>query len=96
VPAGFPTVRAGILLVGTGLTRGVLQSWFIREFAGGERGTGFGLVRTTFVLAGPVGNAATSVLADISGRPPAIGVLIALLCVAAAPVVGNRLLGLGL
>jgi len=43
-----------------------------------------------------VGNAATSVLADISGRPPAIGVLIALLCVAAAPVVGNRLLGLGL
>jgi len=57
---------------------------------------GFGLVRTTFVLVGSVGNAATGFLAEIGGWPLAVGVLIALLCVAAALVVGNRLLGVGL
>jgi len=97
VPSGLPAVGAGVLLVGVGLTwGGVLQSRFMREFAADERGTGFGLVRTTFVLVGSVGNAATGFLADLGGWPLAVGVMVALLCVAAALVVGNRLLGLGL
>jgi hypothetical protein len=97
VPGGRAVLGAGVLLVGVGLTwGGVLQSRFMREFADDERGTGFGLVRTTFVLLGSVGSAATGFLADTGGWPLAIGVLIALLALAAALVVGNRLLGLGL
>ena len=97
VPGGRAVLGAGVLLVGVGLTwGGVLQSRFMREFADDERGTGFGLVRTTFVLLGSVGSAATGFLADTGGWPLAIGVLIGLLALAAALVVGNRLLGLGL
>ncbi len=97
VPVGRPAIAAGVLLVGVGLTwGGVLQSRFMLEFADDERGTGFGLVRTTFVLLGSVGSAATGFLADAGGWPLAVGVIVALLVLAAALVGGNRLLGLGL
>lgn len=97
VPAGRPAIAAGVLLVGVGLTwGGVLQSRFMREFADDERGTGFGLVRTTFVLLGSVGSAATGFLADTGGWPLAVGVIVVLLVLAAALVTGNRLLGFGL
>jgi len=97
VPVGRPAIAAGVLLVGVGLTwGGVLQSRFMLEFADDERGTGFGLVRTTFVLLGSVGSAATGFLADAGGWPLAVGVIVALLLLAAALVTGNRLLGLGL
>ncbi len=97
VPAGRPAIAAGVLLVGVGLTwGGVLQSRFMREFADDERGTGFGLVRTTFVLLGSVGSAATGFLAETGGWLLAVGVVVLLLVLAAALVAGNRLFGLGL
>jgi MFS family permease len=97
VPVGRPAIAGGVLLVGVGLTwGGVLQSRFMREFADDERGTGFGLVRTTFVLLGSVGSAATGFLADTGGWPLAIGVIVVLLVLAAGLVTANRLLGLGL
>ncbi|MEF8776770.1 MAG: MFS transporter [Haloarculaceae archaeon] len=87
----------GILLVGVGLTwGGALQARFMRAFAPGESGTGFGLVRTVFVLLGSVGNVATGVLADVAGWAVAFGVLVGLLVFAAGLVATNRLLGLGL
>ncbi len=97
IPAGLPAISAGVFLVGTGLTwGGVLQSRFMREFADGERATGFGLVRTTFVLLGSVGSAVTGFLAEFGGWPLAVGVIVLLLVVASAMVVANRLLGSGL
>jgi MFS family permease len=97
IPAGLAVVVGGVGLVGVGLTwGGVIQSRFMLNFGDEERGTGFGLVRTTFVLLGSVGNAVTGVLADVAGWPVAYGVVVCLLCLAAAMVAGNRLLGLGL
>lgn len=97
VAPGTAIVYAGVALVGVGLTwGGVIQSRFMRAFGTEERGTGFGLVRTVFVLLGSIGNAATGYLAELGGWPIAIGVLVALLAIAAAMVVTNRLLGLGL
>lgn len=87
----------GIGLVGTGLTwGGAIQSRFMRQFGPGEGGTGFGLVRTVFVLLGSVGNVATGVLADTAGWSAAYGLVATLLVLAAVLVAGNRLLGLGL
>lgn len=97
LPAGVAAVTAGVLLVGVGLTwGGVFQSRFMLEFDDDERATGFGLVRTTFVLLGSVGSASTGYLAEVGGWPLAIGVVVVLLVVAAGLVVGNRLLGVGL
>ncbi|MFT4922275.1 MAG: YNFM family putative membrane transporter [Haloarculaceae archaeon] len=97
VPGSLLVLGVGVVLVGVGLTwGGVIQSRFMREFADDERGTGFGLVRTTFVLLGSIGNAATGFIAELGGWPIAIGVLVCLLVVAAAMVVGNRVLGVGL
>jgi MFS family permease len=97
VPGGLLTVGVGVVLVGVGLTwGGVIQSRFMREFADDERGTGFGLVRTTFVFLGASGNVATGYLAEAGGWPVAVGVLVGLLGLAAGLVVGNRALGLGL
>lgn len=93
-----PLVRwAGVGLIGLGLTwGGALQARFMAQFNAGEGGTGFGLVRTVFVLLGSIGNVATGVLADLAGWPAAYGVIVGLLVLAATLVVGNRLLSLGL
>lgn len=97
VPAGLLAIAPGVLLVGVGLTwGGVLQSRFMREFADDERGTGFGLVRTTLVLLGSVGSAITGFLAETGGWPLAIGVIVALLVLAAGLVAGNWLFESGL
>lgn len=88
---------AGVCLVGVGLTwGGAIQSRFMLEFGRGEGGTGFGLVRTVFVLLGSVGNVGTGVLADQVGWEVAYGVVAGLLVVAALLVVLNRVLDLGL
>jgi YNFM family putative membrane transporter len=93
-----PLVRwAGIGLIGVGLTwGGVIQARFMLQFDQGEGGTGFGLVRTVFVLLGSVGNVATGWLAQVAGWPVAYGVVVGLLGLGAVLVVGNRALGLGL
>lgn len=97
VAGSGPGIAAGVGLVGLGLTwGGAFQSRFMLEFADDERATGFGLARTTFVLLGSAGNVVTGTLASVAGWPAAIGVVVALLVLAAGLVAGNRLLGLGL
>jgi MFS family permease len=96
-PGSTAGLWAGVAFVGTGLTwGGAVQARAMREFGPGEGGTGFGVVRTVFVLLGSVGNVATGVLADAAGWPVAYGVVVALLLVAAGLVCWNRLLDLGL
>jgi len=90
--SGNLPVYAGIGLVGAGITwAGPLQSRFMAAFDAETRASGFGVVRTVFVLLGSVGNVATGALAEIAGWPVAYGVVggFALL---AAGLVGVRTL----
>jgi MFS family permease len=78
----------GVAGVGLGITwAGALQSQFMLALDAGERGAGFGLARSVFVLLGAVGNVATGTLAEWVGWVPAYGVVVCLLAVAAATVV---------
>lgn len=85
----------GILIVGSGMGwAGVIQSRIMDGFAADERGTGFGLVRTVFILIGSGGSAITGILADMVGWQAAYGVVALLLVVAGIAVfMENRLLG---
>ncbi|MEF8772250.1 MFS transporter [Halodesulfurarchaeum sp.] len=96
-PGSSVALWVGISLIGVGLTwGGAVQARVMREFDDDERGTGFGLVRTVFILLGSVGNVATGVLADMFGWPVAYGVVVGLLCFGVAILVINRRLDLGL
>jgi len=79
-------------LLGFGVTwTGSLQARFIPLFEPDRRGTGFGLVRTAFVLLGSLGNVVTGVVADLWGWPAAFGLVVAILLCGITLVVGNRL-----
>jgi MFS family permease len=94
---GGPLLFGSVVVLGVGLSwGGVLQARFMANFAEAERGTGFGLVRTTFILLGAVGNAVTGVLADIAGWTAAYGVVVALLVLAVGAMAVNEVLDLGL
>ncbi len=96
-PGSSVALWGGVALIGVGLTwGGAIQSRVMREFGDDERGTGFGLVRTVFILFGSVGNVATGVLADIFGWGAAYGVVVGLLCFGVLILATNRLLDLDL
>ncbi|MFB6111791.1 MAG: MFS transporter [Halobacteriaceae archaeon] len=93
--------RLGLLVGGGSLAiglawGGVVQSRFMDRFAPEEQGTGFGLVRTVYMLLGASGSAVTGTLAAVAGWPVAFGAVAALLLAAASSLTINRLLGLGL
>jgi len=88
-------VAAGTLLVGLGLSwPGVLNSRFMDYLAAGERGTGFGLVRTVVLLVSSLGSGVTGTLAGRFGWLAAYGLVATLLAVLFAALVANRMLGL--
>ena len=90
-------VALGVAVLGVGMSWfGVLQARFMDLFDDAERGGGFGLVRTVFIFLGSFGSVVTGTLADVSGWPAAYGTIVVLLAVAAAALVGNRVLRLGL
>lgn len=90
------SITLGTVLVGIGLTwAGAFQSRALGLFSPDDRGTGFGVMRTTYVLVGASGNLVTGVLADSVGWAAAFGVVIALLVVAVVLLGANRLLGTG-
>jgi predicted MFS family arabinose efflux permease len=95
--AGLVATAAGVLAFGVGFAwAGPLQGRFTDLLTESERATGFGLVRSVYVLLGSAGSAVTGILADTAGWPVAYGVATALLVVAAAALVLNRALGLEL
>jgi YNFM family putative membrane transporter len=84
-------VYVGAAVVGLALTwGGPLQSRFMSQFPAADRASGFGVVRTVFVLLGSVSNVATGALATHVGWKAAYGVVVALLLLAAALVARNR------
>ncbi|MDY6818751.1 MAG: MFS transporter [Halobacteriales archaeon] len=91
-----------IVLVGTACI-GIAMSWIppiqsrIMDLLGAdERGVGFGVVRTCYILLGSIGTTVVGTAADVSGWGLAFGVLGVLHGVAAVSLLANRLLGLQL
>lgn len=93
----FVVAAAAVGVLGVGMSWfGVLQARFMDIFSDAERGTGFGLVRTVFMLLGASGSVVTGTLADVLGWTAAYGLVVGLLVVAVAVLVANRALGIGL
>jgi len=87
----------GVVLLGGGMSwAGVIQSRFMDLFSDAERGASFGLVRTTYILLGSLGNVVTGMVAEIAGWPAAFGVIASLIVVAVLAAITNRAFGLGL
>lgn len=85
-----PVVYMGLVVMGVGFTwAGPLQSRFMAQFPAAERASGFGMVRTVFVLVGSLGSVVTGVLADAVGWGMAYGVVAVLLAIAGILVVGD-------
>lgn len=90
------SVVLGTVVLGFGLSwGGVLQSRIMENFDRDDRGTGFGLVRTAYILPGSAGSAVTGAVADTFGWAPAYGLVAALLLVAAGTLVLNGLFDTG-
>lgn len=97
VVPGLLGLVAGVLAVGVGVSwGGVVQSRFMDRFDPDEQGTGFGLVRTVYMLVGATGSAVTGTLAGLGGWPLAFGAVAGLLGLGAAAIATNRALDLGL
>jgi len=85
-------VVPAIALLGFGVTwGGALQARFMTLFSSDRLGTGFGLVRTTFVLLGSLGNVVTGVAVDLRGWLTAYGIVAVVLLTGMILVIGNHL-----
>lgn len=82
---------SALIAVGMGFP-GALNSRFMDHFAVGERGQGFGLVRSVNLLLGSVGSVVTGLVADAYGWFMAFGLLGAVLLAPIGLLAGNRLL----
>lgn len=84
-------VLAGTCILGFGLSwGGVVASRVMSVFTETERLTGFGAVRTGYILVGSTGNVVTGLIADVAGWTPAWNVVVALLGLALAGVITNK------
>lgn len=67
---------AGVGLLGAGIAwPGPVQARFFDQLGDDERGYGFGLLRTAYILLGSLGSVVVGVLADAGGWLPGFGVL---------------------
>ncbi len=105
---GVGIVGYGVLVVGSGIAVlvavplvGIAMSWgapvqsrFIDVLSAEERATGFGLVRTVYMLLGALGSVVVGTLSDVAGWSVAFGLLAAVLAVecllAAVPAITKR------
>ncbi|WP_132059241.1 MFS transporter [Halorussus amylolyticus] len=95
--SGLSTFVAGVCLAGVAMSWGApLQSRFIDKLSAEERGAGFGLVRTVYMLLGATGSVVVGVLADTAGWTVGFGLLAGVMAVGFAVLTANRALRLGL
>ncbi|WP_275690156.1 MFS transporter [Halococcus salsus] len=102
---GFGLLLAGsqltVLLVGIVLI-GVSMGWgaallprFVDNLSSAERGAGFGLVRTTYMMMSATGSVVIGTIADVAGWGVAFGTFLVFLSVICLLLVSNRMLDLG-
>ncbi|WP_280585597.1 MFS transporter [Halorubrum sp. Boch-26] len=90
-----PTVVA-VCLVGVAMSWGApVQSRFMDLLSDEERGAGFGLVRTAYMVVGASGSVVVGTVSDAAGWGAAFGLLAGVMALGLAALLANRLLGLG-
>jgi len=88
---------AGTALLGAGISwPGAVQARVMDQLSDAERGFGFGLIRTVYMLLAASGSIVVGWLADTGGWVPAYGVVILLLVGCLLALGTNRALGLEL
>jgi len=87
----------GTSLLGIGISwPGPVQARFMDQFGADERGFGFGLVRSVYMLLAASGSVAVGGLADGFGWPVAYGTVVVLLGGCLLALAANRVIGPGL
>ncbi|MEF8774463.1 MAG: MFS transporter [Halobacteriales archaeon] len=94
---GWQGVLAGSAVFGVGLSwPGTIQARIMDRFEDAERGYGFGLVRTVYMLLGASGSVVVGTAASVGGWQLGYAVPVAVLATALLALGINRALGLGL
>ncbi|MFC5136278.1 MULTISPECIES: MFS transporter [Haloferacaceae] len=92
---GLAPIVVGILLVGLAMSWGApLQSRFMDLLSDAERGAGFGLVRTVYMVFGASGSVVVGAVSDAAGWAAAFGLLAAVMAIGLGTLSANRALGL--
>jgi ABC-type multidrug transport system permease subunit len=91
----------GVILVAIVLI-GIAMSWgaallprFVDNLSTAERGAGFGLVRTTYMVLSATESVVVGTVADAAGWGAAFGIFVVFLSVVCVALAGNRLFDLG-
>ncbi|SNR32343.1 MFS transporter [Halorubrum vacuolatum] len=95
--AGLVPLLVAVLLVGLAMSWGApVQSRFMDHLSEAERGAGFGLVRTVYMVIGASGSVVVGALADVAGWDAAFGLLALVMAVGMTTLLANRLLAFDL
>ncbi|WP_418283078.1 MFS transporter [Halorubrum sp. DTA98] len=94
--AGLAPTVIGVVLVGLAMSWGApVQSRFMDLLAADERGAGFGLVRTVYMVIGASGSVVVGAVSDVAGWTVAFGLLAVVMGLGLTTLTANRVLGLG-
>ncbi len=86
---GLPVILGGTVLAGVAMSWGAaLLPNIVDHLSEQERGIGFGLIRTTYMVVGASGSVVTGWVADTYGWAAAFGVLVVLLTVVLTALLG--------
>lgn len=89
-------VLVAIVLVGIAMSFGAaLLPRFVDNLSTAERGAGFGLVRTTYMVLSATGSVVVGTVADAAGWGAAFSIFVVFLSVVCLALAGNRLFDLG-
>lgn len=96
VGTGLAGILLAVTLIGIGLGMAVtVEPRFMDELTDQERGIGFGLVRTVYLVVSSLGSVTTGFLADTVGWAAAFWILVTLLLLVLAALIANYLMDLG-
>ncbi|SDK61934.1 MFS transporter [Natronorubrum texcoconense] len=94
---GLAGAAVGVILLGIGMSfEAALLPRFLEELGAAERGAGFGLVRTVYVITASLGSVVVGLVADLFGWGVSFAFLAGLLTLAVAAFVVNWTFGLDL
>ncbi len=94
--SGTAAMIAGVAVVGIAMSFGpALMPRFLREFSAAEQNTGFGLVRTVYMIVASLGSVVVGLFADLFGWVVSFGFLAATFAVVCCLLSVNRAFELG-